>query len=139
MFLLFGCLAGVVAFLSFIALLILHIQSEPTTAHIVRYEKIIDKNSGTESYKAVYAYDVADKTFEGRRLENLEKPGVIGSEIAIRYVRNHPNWSSEDSILAIYFLPILTAILGGLMFALHRLLLWLAKKAGSSGTGFQPV
>ena len=134
-----GCLAGVVAVLSFVALFILHIQSVPTTAHIVRYEKIIDKDTRTESYKAVYAYNVAGKTFEGRSLDMVQKPNAIGAEIAIRYVSNRPDWSSEDSILAIYFLPILTAVASGVMFAWYRFLLWRVKKSGSGGTGNLPV
>jgi hypothetical protein len=123
-----GCIAGVVAVLSFVVLAILHAQSVVTTAHVVRYEEVRSDDSLEHSFKAVYAYEAAGRTFEGRCLEIVEKPGVIGTKLAIRYVKNHPNWSSEDSIFAIYFMPFLTTFACCIMFAWYRFLLWHIKK-----------
>lgn len=111
------CIAGIVAVLSFVVLAILHTQSEVATAHIARYEEIRSGDSHDLSYKAVYAYEVQGRAFEGRSIDVVQKPDALGAELKIRYVRNHPDWSSEDKILSIYLLPIITALACASMFA----------------------
>jgi hypothetical protein len=76
----------------------------------------------------VYAYEVQGRAFEGRSFEVVQKPDALGAELKIRYVRNHPDWSSEDKILSIYLLPIITVLACASMFAWDRFLLWRGKK-----------